>query len=81
MRQSIRRAILLGGLGLLASTQEGCRCAHTREVLYPGGTTATSPDEVRVRAPFVDVRVPKSSRRDRDDVDRRKLEIDDLDDD
>lgn len=80
MRQSIRRAILLGGLGLVACTQEGCRCAHTREVLYPGGNTTTSPDEVRVRAPFVDVRVPKSSRKDRD-VAGRKLDIDDPDDD
>ena len=80
MRQSIRRAILLGGLGLAACTQEGCRCAHTREVLYPGGTTATSADEVRVRAPFVDVRVPRSSRKDRDD-DNRKLDFDDRDDD
>ena len=80
MRQSIRRAIWLGGLGLVACTQEGCRCAHTREVLYPGGSTATSADEVRVRAPFVDVRVPKTSRRDRDDSDDRKPHVDQDDD-
>ncbi|HEX8201017.1 MAG TPA: hypothetical protein VF590_11050 [Isosphaeraceae bacterium] len=53
--------------GLVASAllvvPAGTGCAHRRPAFYPSdyGGTAESRPEVRVRAPFVDVRVPATS--------------------
>ena len=62
MRRCPQRTMLLPlALALLTG---GCSCGHNRQVMYPGGTRSLN-DDIHVRAPFVDVRVPrghKSSR-------------------
>ena len=56
-----RRHTLMA-LILLASSQQGCGCGHDRQMVYPAprGTPVQvdTTDGVRVKAPFVNVRVP-----------------------
>ena len=56
MRRRRQRPMLAAmGLALLTG---GCNCGHTRQSMYPGGTRSSN-DDIHVRAPFVDVRVPR----------------------
>jgi hypothetical protein len=64
---SRRRWMVLGGSCLMIGLS-GPGCAHKRQVYYPNTTTAEP--AVRVRAPFVDIQVPRQSRvGDPDDLD------------
>jgi hypothetical protein len=53
---------LLGSLVLTASSVPGCGGGHDRQMIYTAPRVApvqvNTADGVRVRAPFVDVRVP-----------------------
>ncbi|WZO97993.1 hypothetical protein EP7_005045 [Isosphaeraceae bacterium EP7] len=46
------------GLTLLMT---GCNCGHSRQVMYPAGTRDSN-DDIHIRAPFVDVRVPRNNK-------------------
>jgi hypothetical protein len=60
MRRRRQRPMLAAmGLALLAG---GCNCGHTRQSMYPGGTRSSN-DDIHIRAPFVDVRVPRINKR------------------
>jgi hypothetical protein len=56
--------LLLVSLALPASSVPGCGGAHDRQMIYTAPRVApvqvNTADGVRVRAPFVDVRVPAS---------------------
>ena len=56
----VRRGLMASSLLVVSA---GLGCAHRRPSFYPSdyGGTAESRPEVRVRAPFVDVRVPATS--------------------
>lgn len=71
-RRPHRRLLL--SLLLLASSLHGCTCAHQRGAVYPPASRPDDRDEIRVRAPFVDVRVPRPAE-DRDRPSRSDVPI------
>ncbi len=56
------RGRMLMALLFLACSQQGCGCGHDRQMVYPAPRGAPvqvdTTDGVRVKAPFVNVRVP-----------------------
>jgi hypothetical protein len=52
-----RQRPMLAALGLALLTG-GCNCGHGKQTMYPGGTRSSN-DDIHIRAPFVDVRVPR----------------------
>jgi hypothetical protein len=65
-------------LVLLTVSFNGCNCAGTRQAVYPNRRSSAvevqTGEEVRVQAPFVDVRVPRKSTPEATEIDVPMLE-------